>query len=79
MNTDRHMVECDVCGGSFQFGPNRYDGLRNQTYHIMVCSGCHNANWDGWAPQYESQVIKSLAANGTPLPQRNENGLLPRE
>lgn len=79
MNTEKHMVKCDVCGNSFQFGPHRYDGRKNQTYDIMVCNNCHNANWDGWAPHYEPQVTKNLSDRGLLLPPRNEKGWLPRE
>ena len=70
---------CDVCDGSFQFGPHRYDGRRNKTYDIMVCNDCYNANSDGWAPHLEARVTRNLKDKGLPLLARNEKGLLPRE
>lgn len=79
MTTEKFMITCDVCGKSFQFGPHRYEGRRNQTYDIMVCTTCHDANWDGWAPGYEKLVTKNLEAKNLPLPKRNDKKLLPRE
>ena len=73
------LVTCDVCDHSFQFGPHVYDGRKNQTYDIMVCRGCHSANWDGWAPQLEEKVTHNVVAKGLLPPKRNENGRLPRE
>lgn len=79
MDSEKTTTKCDVCGGSFQFGPDRYDVNRNQTYDIMVCINCHSANWDGWAPHLETRVIKNLVAKNLPLPSRNKKGWLPRE
>lgn len=79
MTTDKFMIACDVCNGSFQFGPNCYEGQKNQTYDIMVCNICHDANWDGWAPHCETRVTRILEAKGLTLPLRNEKGWLPRE
>lgn len=77
--TDKFMTTCDVCGKSFQFGPHRYEGRRNQTYDIMVCGTCHDGNWDGWAPHFEAHVTKRLVEQGRPIPARNAKGWLPRE
>ncbi len=74
---DPIMVTCDVCGGSFQADPHRYDIRRNTTYDIMVCSGCRDANWDGWAPHLAPKVTKRLLEQGRILPERNAKGFLP--
>lgn len=79
MTTENIMSTCDVCGGQFRYGPHRYDLRRNQTYDIMVCDTCHQANWDGWAPHYEEKVTKRLKEKGLPLPARNQKDWLPRE
>jgi hypothetical protein len=77
--TDKFLVHCDVSGREFQFGPHRYEGRRNQTYEIMVCSTCHEANWDGWAPHCEERVTRRLIEQGLAMPARNAKGWLPRE
>lgn len=79
MSNDPIMTTCDVCGTSVQVGPHRYDARRNTTYDIMVCHACHDGNWDGWAPHLEPQVTKRLLEQGRTLPDRNPEGLLPRE
>lgn len=79
MVAEKHMVKCDVCGRNFQFGPQVYDGHVNQTYKIVVCRQCHDANWDGWASHLEQNVTKNLVAADLPLPRRNGKALLPRE
>jgi hypothetical protein len=79
MNREMHTITCDVCGNDVRYEPHRYNARRNQTYDIMVCDICYQANWDGWAPQYEDRVTRKLKERGVPLPQRNEHGLLPRE
>ena len=45
----------------------------------MVCDSCYRGNWDGWAPQLESSITSKLNEQRLPLPERNANGLLPRE
>lgn len=72
------MRKCDVCGTTFQYGPHRYDGHVNSTYHILVCRGCWNANHDGWAAHLEEKVTAKLK-EGLPLPTRNAKGWLPRD
>jgi hypothetical protein len=75
----KHMVRCFCCGQEFQFGPHSYNGTRSQRYDFMVCTRCHDANWDGWAPHYEAQILDHLRAKNTEPPERNSKGLLPRD
>lgn len=70
---------CATCGRGFRYGPNRYDGKYIPTYKITVCSVCYQANWDGWAPQFEAAVTCKLREQGLPLPARNAKGWLPRD
>lgn len=71
--------KCELCGTTFKFGPHIYQGKKLKRYGIMVCSGCWEANWDGWAPDCEKILIDALNRVGQPSPKRNQNGLLPRE
>jgi hypothetical protein len=75
----KFMKRCVVCGCEFQFGIHVYDGKYIPTYEIMVCSGCYQANWDGWAPDHEPAVTRKLREQGKPIPERNEKGWLPRD
>jgi len=70
---------CPLCGVSFAFGPHLYKGHWLPKYGMTICSSCYKYNWDGFAPQYDTTLLKSLNANGLPIPQRNANGLLPRD
>jgi hypothetical protein len=45
----------------------------------MTCNKCYAANFDGWAPKLEEKVTRNLKAKGLNIPERNTNGLLPRE
>lgn len=78
-NPDIIMFPCDICGQQFQFGCHVYDGKFIPTYKLTVCITCFNANHDGWAPHYEQKILSHLERNRVKLPERNENGWLPRE
>jgi hypothetical protein len=69
---------CECCGSQFQFGADVYDGKKLPAYDMMVCMGCYQANWDGWAPHYEPKILAHLEAKGIPVPERNAQGWLPR-
>lgn len=73
------MIRCFMCGQEFQFGPHAYKGKHIARYNISVCEPCYDSNWDGWAPHYESRLIKYIESQGIPVPMRNEKGLIPRE
>lgn len=80
MKQDRFMFNCDVCGASYQFGPHRYEGHALKLYGtIFCCDTCWKGNWDGWAPHLEPLLIGHLERQGLPVPERNRNGLLPRD
>ncbi|RLB11107.1 MAG: hypothetical protein DRG39_04810 [Deltaproteobacteria bacterium] len=79
MENEKFRRQCFICNGKFQFGPHRYDGKYISKYNIIVCRNCYNANWDGWAPDYEEKLILHLKKEGLPIPERNEKGFLPRE
>jgi hypothetical protein len=73
------LMRCFTCNGQFQFGPDRYDGVRISDYEMMVCGICYGANWDGWGPSYEPRILKHLNERGIPEPRRNSKGWLPRD
>jgi hypothetical protein len=75
----KFMQKCETCGHEFQFGPNLYDGKHIPRYNITVCMTCWKSNWDGWAPRLELQVTAKFVEKGLPIPERNAEGLLPRD
>ena len=79
MNNEKFMFTCDLCGGSYQMGRHKYDGKQIPRYKLGVCSMCYEGNWDGWAPHYESKILLHLKEKNLPVPERNDNGLLPRD
>jgi hypothetical protein len=73
------MITCDVCGSLYQHGAHRYEGHKLSLYGgIFCCNTCWVANWDGWAPKYEGVLLKQLEAKCIAVPNRNAQGLLPR-
>ncbi len=73
------FLTCPLCGNEFQHGPHRYEGHRLTLYEgIFCCNYCWEGNWDGWGPDHEEFLIKLLEEKGLPIPERNEEGLLPR-
>jgi len=79
MNNDKLMFVCDVCGCKYQMGRNKYDGKKIPRYNLGVCMGCYEGNWDGWSPGHEEKILKHLKDKGLAIPERNKNGLLPRD
>lgn len=73
------IMRCFACGGEFQFGPHIYAGKHIPAYKVTVCTTCYSANWDGWAPVYEPEILKHLKAEGIVVPLRNAGGWLPRD
>lgn len=69
---------CGICGRSYISGPHRYEGKYLPAYELAVCRTCFAANWDGWSPALEPNLIGHLNAKGLPIPPRNAAGLLPR-
>jgi len=79
MHDQKFMFTCQLCGASYQMGRHKYDGKQIPKYNLGVCRMCYEGNWDGWSPQYEQKIIAHLKENNLPIPERNENGLLPRD
>lgn len=73
------MMNCDLCGARFQFGPNRYAGNFVERYQMLVCRTCWEGSWDGYGPFYEAKILAHLEEKGLPVPERNAEGWLPRE
>lgn len=80
MLKENFVFRCDICGGPYHHGPNRYEGHRLTLYgNIFACDECWQRNQDGWAPYYEKIILAYLERQGLPTPQRNAKGLLPRD
>lgn len=71
-------LECPLCGQTYQYGPQTYEGRPLSKYGITVCSSCFEGNHDGWAPRREKQILEILRERDLPVPERNKLGLLPR-
>ncbi len=79
MNDQKLNFKCDLCGGSYQMGRHIYDGKQIRRYQMSVCKLCYLGNSDGWAPHYEPRIISHLKEKKLPIPERNDEGLLPRD
>jgi hypothetical protein len=76
----RFTLNCFACGEEFQMGLHSvYEGKFVQRYDITVCDSCYKGNWDGWHPKLEQSLIDHLEERGLPIPERNEQGWLPRD
>lgn len=75
----KFMCDCAVCGCSFQMGRHYYKGKYIPRYKLNVCQGCYNYNQDGWCQTFETKFLSHLKMNNIPTPERNEEGLFPRE
>jgi hypothetical protein len=78
-STAKIIERCDLCREDFQYGPVAYFGTYVPAYQVIACNRCYGANWDGWAPNLEERVTRSLKAKGLRIPERNPKGLLPRD
>ncbi len=72
------IEQCDLCGDSFQYGTQRYDGQYLPHYEMFLCEGCYKENWDGFTPGLEAQFIAHMKSKGIALPERNDEGCYPR-
>jgi hypothetical protein len=76
---NKQLETCDICGGSFEYGPNRYAGRWLRRYEMLACDGCLRGNHDGSGPFAESRILAHLNRKGLRPPARNEKGWLPME
>lgn len=74
----KHMENCNLCGGAFQFGPHIYDGEWIPRYKLLLCRVCFASNWDGIGPIFEPKFEAHLNAHGIDFPPRNSKGWYPR-
>ena len=79
MENTKIKYTCFICGTSFQFGPNIYNGKQINSYNIIVCKKCYENNSDGWSPSCEEKLLIHLKEQNFELPKKNSSGLLPRE
>jgi len=78
MNNEQFW-KCPLCQQGFVIKKGTYPDKTLTGYKLSVCETCYRMNWDGWAPHYEKILIEHCLKNDIPLPQREENGLLPRD
>lgn len=79
MNDEKIMYTCDLCGFKYQMGRHIYDGKYIPRYELNVCKACYTGNHDGWSSRDEKQLLNHLKEKGLPVPDRNNDGLLPRD
>lgn len=79
MSDFEHFEDCELCGRRFRFGAHIYDGKHVARYNVTVCRECYYENAGGWKPSVESRVTAKLREAGKPIPERNAQGLLPRD
>ncbi|HHQ6573141.1 TPA: hypothetical protein ACSTLY_000283 [Serratia fonticola] len=79
-NKGYFYCKCDICGAEARFGPQIYQGRVLQLYgSAFCCDNCWESNWDGWSPHSEPKILAILKEKNLPIPERNENGYLPRD
>ena len=81
MVEEKIMCHCAIpdCNRAFQMGPHVYEGRYIPRYNLTVCKACYEGNWDGWHHDYEKFILAHLKKKGLPVPERNQNDLLPRD
>ena len=77
--TNQMYANCDICKKEVPFGKGAYHIRKVERYNIYCCDSCWDGNWDGWNTRHEAFLLEKLKENNLPLPERNKNGLLPRE
>jgi hypothetical protein len=80
MKKESIKFSCFTCSTEYEMGFGVYEGKRISLYGgIYVCPTCYNGNVEGWNnPAVEEKLINHLKEEGLPVPERNENRLLPR-
>ena len=84
---ETHLTyRCFLCGKQFEryshVYSSQYSGIRGRyvgRYMIEACDVCYESNLDGWALRHERRLVAHLTKKGLPIPERNANGLLPRD
>ena len=63
----RHMEECFLCRGEFQYGPHRYAGRGIKQWQIRICERCESSNDDGIVLEHHLRLRSHLEAQGVPI------------
>lgn len=66
-------MTCPLCGGHAELI------VRVPAYKIDVCEPCWDGAQAGWPRTAEAKLFEALAAAGLLIPDRNDNGHLPRQ
>lgn len=79
MSDGTFTCKCFLCGKEHSMGPHIYDGKWVRYYEMQVCKWCYDGNHDGWNPSYEEKILNHIHEKGIEEPERNDDGLLPRD
>jgi hypothetical protein len=69
------VVECFLCGATFQFSRHRQDGRSVRGWKLSLCNSCLDSNDDGVAPATHPRLMRHLAEAGIDV-QLNARGRL---
>jgi len=74
-------VQCFICGQPLEEADRTETGIAYHgkfvgRYRITACDPCYDKHAAGWPP---SLLMPHLTALKLPVPDANENGLLPRD
>ncbi len=69
----KHMEQCFLCKGQFQFGPGAYHGRWIREWKVSICDTCRRGNWDGIVPEVHPHLVDHLQAIAVDF-NANENG-----
>ncbi|WP_339135743.1 MAG: hypothetical protein WGN25_18775 [Candidatus Electrothrix sp. GW3-4] len=75
----KFICTCTICGTKYQMGRHFYNGKHIPRYKLDVCQSCYDSNRDGWHPDFETTLLSHLKENNIPIPERNNEGLYPRD
>jgi hypothetical protein len=73
------VLHCQMCDAEFLVGRQASEGRYIPAYDLHVCDRCYDCNAEGWAPLYEQKLLGHLQSAGIKKPQRQKNGMLPRD
>ncbi|WCE04702.1 hypothetical protein [Pseudoxanthomonas sp. JBR18] len=79
MQADVVTANCFCCDQKLYFRPDSDHGHVIERYGVLVCTPCYERNADGWHSTLEERLLGQLRHSRVKLPQRNAQGLLPRD
>jgi len=83
MMSDQKTYCCFFCQEAFEYkqhhldAPQFYPVRKIDAYHVDICRNCATDQLDGVDARHEYRLVQKLKRRGLPVPERNEDGLLP--